>query len=248
MGKLHQLLAVESDLKEATRVVLEETTNVFSKKNNLFMGSNRKYTPFDDNDTTAYPEEDQELTTTVNERLEYTAEFVSKYLDALLQKESTNQEAKAAIEIDGKAITGELPATFLLGLESRLKELRVVYKTIPTLAQGTKWNEAPEIGKDVYVMEHPEQKFKTAKGFRHLVLVEATQYHPAQIEKWEEVENVGIYEKNIWSGMVTSARKAELLKRVDDLIVAVKQARQRANNVDVTKTSVASILFDYINK
>jgi hypothetical protein len=247
MGKLHQLLAVESDLKESQKVVCEETVNVFTKKGNLFMGSNRKYEPFDAEDTTEYPEENQEITTTVPARLQYTEDFVAPYWDALLQKETTNQEAVAAIEINGQVITAELPATFLLGLETRLKELRNVYKAIPTLDQGVKWEEAPSIGEHVYIRVHPDKKLKTAKTFRHQILVEATQHHPAQVEKWDDTKDVGMFTKSIWSGMTTSAHKAELLKRVDDLIVATKKARQKANNINVKKVEVAKDLFGYIN-
>lgn len=248
MGKLHQLLAVESDLKDRQKIVVDETINTFNKKQNLFFGSNRKYKPFDESDTTEYPEEDVEMTTTVEQRLDYTEGFVIPYIDALLQKEVTNQEAKASIEIDGKALTDPLPATFLLGLESRLKELRNVYKVIPTLTQGVKWQPAPDLGDDVFIQSHPEKKFKTRKTFQHKVLVEPTEHHPAQIEKWEEVENVGIYEKNVWSGLVTSARKAEMLDRIDKLLVAVKQARQKANNIDVKPVHIGKTLFDYITE
>lgn len=247
MGKLHQLLAVESDLKESTKLVMDETSKVFSNKHDLFFGFNRKYKPFDAEDNTEYPEDNSELGSTVAERLDYTRGFVTPYIDAVLQKEATNQNAKAAIEIDGKAITGELPATFLLGLETRLKELRNVYKTIPTLNQGIKWMPAPDLGKDVFKMVNPEKKFKTAKTFRHQILVEATEHHPAQVEKWDDTKDVGVYEKNIWSGLVTSAKKAELLKNIDTLIVETKKARQRANNIDVSKMSVANDLFNYIH-
>jgi hypothetical protein len=247
MGKLHQLLAVESDLKESLKLVMEETTKVFSSKHDLFFGSHRKYKPFDSEDNTEYPEDNSEMGSTVADRLAYTKGFVTPYIDAVLQKESTNQNAKAAIEIDGKPITGELPATFLLGLESRLKELRGVYKAIPTLSQGVKWEPATNIGENVFKMSNPEKKLKTAKTFRHQILVEATEHHPAQVEKWDDTKDVGIYEKNIWSGLVTSATKAKLLKRIDTLIVAVKKARQKANNVDVSKVNVAEDLFNYIH-
>ena len=247
MGKLHQLLAVESDLKDAQKLVLDETSSIFGSKHNLFFGSNRKYKPFDSNDNTVYPEENMEMTTTVDDRLDYTQGFVSKYIDAVLQKESTNQHAKAAIEIDGKDITPELPATFLLGLENRLKELRHVYKMVPTLPQGIKWELASELGAHTYKMVNPEQKFKTRKTFQHKILVDATEFHPAQIEKWEETENTGLYEKNAWSGMVTSARKAQMLKKIDNLIVATKKARQKANDIKVEPAKIADDLFAYIH-
>ena len=71
---------------------------------------------------------------------------------------------------------------------------------------------------------------------------------PAVIDKWEEVENVGKYTKKHWSGAVTSARKSELLGRIDNLLRAVKKARQRANSTEVVSMSVGNSLFEYISK
>jgi hypothetical protein len=248
MGKLHQLLAVESDLDNIQKNALEESRIVFAKKQQLFFGWIKRLEVFDANDTTVYPEERFEMTTTVDDRLNFQNEFVVKYLDALLQKESTNQNAKAAITINGKDITSELPATYLLGLEKKLVMIRAVYHAIPTLPQGVRWKEDPEIGENIYRAMDKDEKFKTKKCFKHQILVEPTDHHPAQIEKWEEQENVGKYITEKWSGMVTSAKKAKLLKRLDKLIIAVKKARQKANDIDASKDKVGQLLFDYIHQ
>jgi len=248
MSKLHQLLAVESDLDNAQTKVLEETTTIFAKKGQLFVGAIKKLEVFDENDTTVYPEERFELTTTVDDRLDYQNKFIIDYFDALLRKETTNQEAKAAINIDGKDITGELPATFLLALEKKLIRVRSVYLSIPTLQQGIRWEIDSSLGENIFRAKDPEIKFKTKKVFKHQILVDATEHHPAQIEKWEEQENIGRYITEKWSGLITSSRKAELLKRVDKLIIAVKKARQKANDITASKDKVGELLFDYIHK
>lgn len=246
MSKLHELLAVESDLEGQARNILIETKKVFSEKPALFTGGVRTYKPFVD-DGIAYPEEHQALTTTVGDKLEYSAKTIEKYYDALLQKEATNQVAKSDIVIDGVTIGSNLPATFLLGLESRLKQLREVYAAIPTLAMGTEWKEANDKGEGVWAIVHPEESMKTQKTTKSKVLYEATEHHPAQIDKWEETENVGKYTKFVWSGMVTPARKSHLLSNIDKLIGAVKKARQRANSVEVEKVNLGKTLMDYIN-
>ena len=247
MGKLHQLLAVEPDLDGAYKNVLQETQVVFEKKANLFFGSIKTLKMFDENDTTKYTDERHELTTTVPKRLDYQNDFIAKYLDALLQKEATNQYAVADLIIDGITLGTELPATFLLALEKRLVTIRAVYKTIPTLPQGVTWEVDTTVGTDIFKTVHPDVKFKTKKTFVHKVLYEATKEHPAQIEKWDETENVGEYSIDTWSGLISSAYKAEMLKRIDDLIIAVKKARQKANSCDVVKTTIGAKLMDYIN-
>lgn len=247
MAKLHELLAVEADLEGRCKAILGETTKVFKEKGNLFSGSIRTYTPFVD-DGVDYPQEHLALATTVGERLSYTMETVSKYYDAILQKESTNQLAKADLVVDGDVIAADLPATFLLGMESRLKLVRSAYANIPTLELSKEWKLDEGKGTGVYVIVHPEESFKTQKTMKSQVLYEATKEHPAQIEKWDETENVGKYTKTLWSGMITPARKSELLGRIDKLIVAVKKARQRANATQVNKVNIGSILAEYINK
>ncbi len=245
-GKLHELLAVEADLEGRARTIMEETRKVFKDKPALFMGAVRTYQPFVE-DGISYPEEHQSLTTTVGEKLDYAGEAIARYYDAILQKESTNQVATADLVVNGALIAENLPATFLLGMETRLRKLRDVYAMIPTLAVGTEWQLDEGKGKGVYSTVHPEEKMKTQRTTKSAVLYEATEHHPAQIDKWEETENVGKYVKHIWSGMVTPSRKSELLDRIDTLIGAVKKARQRANAVEVMNVSIGKKLIDFIN-
>jgi len=253
-GKLHELLAVESDLEGRARNIMNETRKVFSDKAVLFMGAVRSYNPFVD-DGIDYPSEYQELTSTVDEKLSYTGKTIVQYYDALLQKEATNQVAKADLIVDGVVIASNLPATFLLGMESRLRKVREVYEKIPTLSIGTEWQKDESKGEGVWCVAHPEETMKTEKTVKSKVLYDAKfpkaneggQSIPAVIDKWTETVNVGKYTKHVWSGMVSPARKSELLDRIDTLLRAVKKARQRANSTEVVKVNVGKALMDYIN-
>ncbi len=255
MAKLHEVLAVESDLEGKYKRVCDEAKKVFKDKPSHFIGYTRELNMFSD-DGIEYPVEQQEMATTVADKLGYIQGSISSYINALCQKESTNQKATAKIIIDGVELTGDLPATFLLGMESRLKYIRGVYETIPTLPVNVGWEEAPAVGESVFVTKHPEEKLKTSRTFKSKVLVPAQfpkdgergDSLPAQIEKWEEVENVGKFVKTIWSGMMPSSKKAKMLGRIDILIKAVKQARQRANTTEVQRCGgLGGVFMDYIN-
>ena len=254
MAKLHELLAVEGDLEGSYKKIIEEAKTTFSKRADHFFGFHRKCEMYDES-ATAPPDEYKEMDTTVQDKLNYTQDFIVRYFDAVLQKEQTNQEAKADLIVDGEVISTDLPATFLLGLESRLKAVRSMYETLPTLPPGVKWEKDPTRGKDIWVTAHPEKKPKTAKTFQHKVLVpaqfpkegEGGQSLPAQIEKWEETITVGMYVKTVWSGMVTPAQKSDYLSRIDKLIRATKKARQRANSTQVIKRTIGEKLFNFIN-
>jgi len=246
-SRLHQILAVESDLEGKYKRTCEETKKTFGKAA-MFTGAHRKLVSFDDSDKTEWPEENQAMTTTVHERMDFTGDVISKYFDALFQKEATNQHASADLMVDGVSLGIALPATFLLALESRLKYVRTVYEALPTLQAGIDWEKAEDKGEDVWRMKHPEEKIKTKMTFKSQVLVEPTEHHPAQIEKWEEQVPVGKFVKNVWCSMITSHEKSQILGRIDKLLQATKQARQRANAQEIIKGNIGKAVVDFINR
>lgn len=245
-SKLHELLAVEGDVAGANKSILTETFKVFTKKLELFEGFTRKLAMFEEG-LPEPPIEIKEIDTTVNKRLDYQKAFVIRYLDLVLQKEATNQNAKADIEVDGVIIAKDIPATFLLGLETKLKQLRDVYSVIPTLPPGIKWIKDKTKGDDVYVTEIPEEQFKTENEIVPQILYEATEHHPAQVDKIKQVKNVGKYSKTKWTGTISAAEKSAKIGRIDKLLRGVKKARQRANTETVVKRTIGKELFDYIN-
>lgn len=246
MSKLHELLAVESDLEGSYKKIFEEAAHTFAKKPNKFMAFHKRYEPFEDGVDKQQPSEQLALDTTVMEKLEYVMNFATRYYDALLQKETTNQFAKSDITINGKTIAKDVPATMLLGLESRLKHIRNLIESVPTLPPGIEWKLDKAIGKNVYKRIHPEVKNRTQKQFKSQVLYDATEQHPAQIEKWEETVAIGKYITEHWSGMISSAEKSTLLARVDTLIRAIKKARQRANCQEVANVHIGKSLIGFI--
>ena len=247
-AQLHELLAVESDLENVCKKVLQEGKDTFKKKVDHFEGWHRRNEMLrsDGNTPPAKPDEHKELVSTVRKKFDYVIKAVVRYYDAVLQKEATNQTAVADLTVDGKVIGENLPATFLLGLESKLKHVREVFDAVPTLPPGIAWEVDESQGQGVYRMKHPEKLERTQKVFKSQILVEPTEHHPAQIEKWDENEVIGHFIREKFSGMISPAEKSELLGRVDKLIRAVKKARQRANKAEVVKNRIGNKLFDYI--
>lgn len=247
--KLHEVLAVESDLETTAKKVITEARNTFSKKHDHFIGVHKKLRMFDEQrqHEEAGAEEHKELVTSVGGKLKHVEKHTSRWFDALLQKERTNQDAKADLVVDGEVLLEDAPATWLLGMEKRLKLLRGVYEDIPTRAPGFSWIQDSERGAGVYRSEHLEKKDKTEKTMNHKVIVPATKEHPAQVEKWSDNVKVGVFEIERWTSMLSPAEKSRLLDRIDKLIRACKKARQRANQTDVVKLSVAKKLFEFID-
>lgn len=252
MTKLHEVLAVEPDKEGIAKRMIDETRDVFKNKHHIFNGLTKSLKMDTSDESNSSLEEASaeiiEVTTTVPERLAYTESSISDWLDVVLTKEAGNQgEAKADIVIDGETIAADLPATFLLGLEKKLKHIRDMYDSIPTLPPSLVWEKDENAQENVYRSRNDDIKTKTQKRPQFRVLYDATPEHPAQVEKWMEEVVVGRYTTTHQSGMIPAHRKASMMGRLDKLIQAVKQARMRANSVQVENLSVGSKLFDYIN-
>lgn len=247
MPELHELLAVEGDLKGEKDKIREETGKVFGKKEAYFQGKLRKLKMFDEARKQEETEERSSLVTTVKDKLDYMSKSSSRYWDLRLQKESANQEAKANIVIDGKTIAENVPVVFLLSMEEELKQLRKLYDTIPTLAPGVEWEKDPIMGDNIWKSKHPIETLKTEKKIDHKIIVPATEHHPAQVSEWTDDRPVGKYISETWCGMLSPAEKSIMLGKIDKVLRAIKKARQRANNQEVKKLHIGSIIFDYIH-
>jgi hypothetical protein len=246
MSKLHELLAVEGDLHGIAKKMMDETIKTFGKPEH-FQGYHKHLEMFNEEEQgKVVADEYKEMVTTVPDKLEYLGKSVANYFDAVLQKEATNQNAKADLVIDGVVIGTDVPATFLLGLENKMKELRNVLEAAPTLPPGNAWEKDETLGNGVYRLVNPVVTMKTAKQIQHKVLYQATDKHPAQIEKWDEQVNVGKYITNVQNGMLSPADKSRILGKCDKLIQAVKKARMQANNTDVVSATIGEKIFDFI--
>lgn len=247
-AKLHELLAVESDLMNTAEKVVQETIVTFTKKTNHFIGHTKWLKMLDE---ARQPEaegasETKEIVETVPSKLTYAVKSLVKYWDAVLQKEATNQTASADLVIDGEVLATSLPATWYLGMETRLKKLRAILEAIPTHEPGIDWVLDPERGQDIYKSADTIKTRREEKDFAHKVLYDATKEHPAQIEKWTENKVVGTYFLQKWATTVSPAKKSVYLARCDKLMRAVKKARQRANEAEASKLKVSKTLVDYV--
>lgn len=243
MGKLHEVLSVEPDLKAAAMRAMNNIKALFSSGQGRFVGQVRRYRPLEEDGPT-FADDSTSLSTTVMAEL---AEFLKPYgrwMDAALQKEITNRETGANIVIDGKVVLGNMTAPSLLNIESKLAELRSIYTAIPTNDPAEQWDWDKANG--CYIAG-PKVTYRGRKVRKSHVLYEATPEHPAQVESYTEDIRVGQWDSMLYSGMITPTNKREILERLDNLIRATKQARQRANNIDATTDEYADALFAYIN-
>jgi hypothetical protein len=244
MGKLHEVLAVENEVKGTADSILAETRTTFSKKPDHFLGQNRHYNPVND-DGEKFNDENKEMVTTVRDKLDHTEDYVGRLLDIIYQKEEANTRAKADLVVNGIVLHKEVPATVLLSFETKLRGLREVYREIPTLEPGEQWK--PDNDRANTFISTVQSTYRTQKVLKAIVLYPHTDKHPAQVEKNMVDERVGTWLTTRWSGQMRPIDKSQLLERLDVLIAAVKKARCRANEVEAGNATIAKKLFQFIN-
>ncbi|QIG66777.1 hypothetical protein EVB27_107 [Rhizobium phage RHph_TM16] len=241
MAKLHELLAVEQDLlKTATAMTLDAQTT-FAKKPDHFLGQTRSTTYFADERSPENTSETKAIVTNVDERLGYALRHFGKYIDAVLQKDVANTQAKADLIVNGVTLATGVPGVYLLGLEQKLLAIRPMIEAIPTLAPGVVWKTDDQAGPGYYVSD-PSDQIKTEKVQEHKVLYDATDKHPAQIKEYTVDKNVAKISTIHRSGMWTPLKKATVLGNLDTMIQAVKKARMRANAQEVGNETIADKL------
>ncbi len=247
MSKLHEVLAVEASLSGVATKLIKESIKSLNK-DNLFTGEVKSHKIFSETDQhLVQAPQERAVTTTVKDNLEYLfKEGLVPFWDAVYQKDEANQRATADIIIDGKVIAEGIAGTTLLGMESKLGSLLEVFNAVPTLAPGISWKQDPNQSEGIYFNPVEEERMQSVKVPDHKVLYDATDRHPAQIEKFETIQHIGKFTLKTFSGMVSPHEKAKLIKRLQVLISAVKQARQRANCVEIKDVHVGQALTDYL--
>lgn len=247
--KLHELLAAERTVTNASTLLLKETESKFGK-DHFFAGNDKTLRLINDSPIKDAMEqaarETRPLTTTVPDTLEYFFKSWAKSEDLLFQKNRTNQKAIADIEFNGDVIAKDIPVDELMGLESRLEVLRGLIQKTPTLDASKKWVKDINQGDHVWKTEQPEVATKTEKEVSSVVLYAATDKHPAQIKEVSKDVVVGSFSNMRFSGAITSRAKADALKNIDILISEVKKARTRANNVDVEIVNIGDVVTSLI--
>lgn len=249
---LHEILAVEQEYKANAERARSQSVETFRSKQIHFTGLRRTFRPFAVDEQTGDSgqerlEAETRLVKTVPDELESTLAVVGKAIDLGLMVDEANTRAKADIAIGGKVLASQVPATFLLQLEKRLKEIRSLLKETPTFDPVKLWSVDPGADKKHVLRAEPVTTIRKQRNRKYNVMVEATKEHPAQVDIVEVDQPVGEIRSYEWTGMLSSRQKSDLLERVEQLLTAVKQARSRANAVPIDpQMRIAGVLKDYL--
>lgn len=243
-GQLHQILAKIADAEKKARLTLTEAIGTF-KRSERFLGKVRTLKMFDaDRQKEEGLPEQSVVATTVGEKLDYLVETaIVPWIDMVVTKEATCQVAKADLKIGNKTFTG-VPGTALLALESRFTEIRATLLEIPTLSPGISWSKSDD--REGLYTAPPTSTNKTEKKLVPIVLYPHSDKHPAQVKEATEDKVVGSYTDIVSSGMMPVREKANILQRIDEVIAAIKDARQRANCAEIIDVKIGKDIMNFI--
>ncbi|MBT8496213.1 MAG: hypothetical protein KJO07_24425 [Deltaproteobacteria bacterium] len=249
---LHEILAVEQDLKGNAERARTHALESFRSKQTHYTGLRRTFRPFavEENaeDLAAERlEAETKLAKTVAGELDSALAIAGEAMTVGFQIDEANTRARADIVVDGETVASEVPATFLLQLERRLREVRSMFREAPTFDPVRLWTADPDADRPHVLRAEPVTTIRKARTRKYNLMVAATVEHPAQVDIVEIDEPVGEIRSYEWTGKLSIAKKTALLDQVDKLIAAVKQARSRANATPVdTERKVGKALTNFL--
>lgn len=249
MAKLHELLAAEKTPTGAWNQLLADTLKKFGNPDQFYSGYSKSLSMIEESPSNAAVEaqarEEKPVITTVHDTLEYALDIFARAEDLQYQKNATNRKATGTVMWEGRPLLVDMPVDELLGLEARLTKIRELFAAMPTVDASKHWQPSPQ-GERVFELTFPEETTKTEKSVVPITLKEATKEHPAQVQVVTRDAVVGKYTTIKRTGAATALQKAEAIKRVDNLLVEIKQARMRANETEAVSDKVASKLVNLL--
>lgn len=246
--QLHEVLAAEKTVMSKFQALYAHDLGKLGKEH-FFTGHIKVLKMINDSPANAVLEaaarEEKLVVTNVYDTVKWTTDAWADSENLLATKNRSNQNARADILVGERVIANDVPVDELMGLENRLVQLRDLIKAAPTLDAAKNWENIP--GQSKYLWKaNPEVTTKTEKIIDVKELTAATDKFPAQVKEFTRDEVVGQFTRTVFSGATTTIAKSESLTRVEALIVAVKQARTRANNVPVTKVEIGRDIVDFL--
>lgn len=229
MAKLHELLAVEGQLKGQAQATRTELAATFEKKRHLFEEKVTVFQPVEES-AEAKREQQSDIQTSVRKELDWIKDIWAKALDVSLQVQEGCTAARADVVLDnGMIVMRNAPVLALLELEKRAGEFQELVSAVPTLDPAKGFSLDAQRGSGIYKAREVS-KTRTRKAQRPLVLYPATPEHPAQTQLITEDVAVGTVVEQEWSSLITPTEKADMITRAEELRRAIKKARMRAND------------------
>lgn len=237
---LNQIIAVVSGKKSKAESLLTAVHHGLDA--GAITGLSRVYRPVEDDGEQLQPEGCR-VQVLVFEALREVCSELGRYYDVVATQEWGNRTASADVVVDGDIVLTTVPVTVLLFLEKRLQDLRTFIGKLPTLPKDRQWGWNSNT--NCFASEQEETR-RTKKVDVPVVLYEATNEHPAQVQLVKDDRLLGYWTKTDFSGAIPAQQGSEMLRRCEKLLEAVKVAREAANSIEVEQRNIGESVLDFV--
>jgi hypothetical protein len=260
--KLNVLLALTDQLRHVYKNMVSDFQKFFNKSQGSFLGEQRTYTARDGMIDDPKKRGTVLVVTTVKEKLDYFIENSEKFIDALFSQEKTNASGNVSAEliIEGKS-WGLFTSLELLRLKSLLESkdmgsLEPMLAEIPVRSDSEIWEETDNdeySGREIYQTKLYEGVAKTT--IKTPFILDDPNVNPdklpanyqAPIVTRDEVQELGDYTRQDYSGEWTHRQRASALKRRSLMLTAITEALKVANEAEIIESELtAKRIFEYI--
>lgn len=242
MPKLNQINAIVTSRKgEAEKTVTEAYKLI--QKEQLFAGRERTYRALDEINGQKLPPESQKVQQRADDLIKQAVAKWTELWNLVLTQDTGNQQARADIVVEGKAIMANVPVTTLLFLDKQVNDLETFVSKLPTPDPAEEWSHDPNSG---LLKSKATESIRTSKEPTVVVKYAATKEHPAQTELIYKDVAVGTWTQILYSGSIQTDKKNAMLARIKKLQDAIKIAREQANLLEVERQKAGEPLMAYV--
>lgn len=238
---LNKILAVEKGIKQRANTAVTELHKV-AQQPTLFNGHTKTYEKKVE-DAVQQPPQSQKVAYRADEVIASVQRTLTELFDVTASKEYGNQTARADLIVDGTAILTGVPATYFLFLDKQLTDLRTFVDKIVELDPAVDWTPDPNSG---LFRSNEVRTHHTNKVTEHLVIVPATEHHPANVQPVSKDVVVGEWATTRHSGAIPATQKKKMLERIQKLLDAVKVGLEQANMTPVADVKTGNAVLNYI--
>lgn len=250
--KLNVLLAKTDQLAAIIKANIGDTIDKFKNKQTLYRGERKSYKERSPEYADPNQELDKGVNSTVGETLAYLFKLADNFLSAKLDQEATNcsNTAKAELIINNESY-GEFTTGELMALKGFFEQqiFKDMLGNMPTMSLSERWSKSysPEYERRA-VFESPIQKWmaKVTEVYQ-VPHFDPQGKQPAVIVNEKKTIEVADVERQLFTGEISHVEKAYMIARLSEITIAIKEALERANSVEVVKSNLnIKKLFQYL--
>ena len=260
MAKMNVLLAKTDHLASSFKKGISEYGKFFREKQGAFKGEKKTYTAKDGTIDLPNERKNENVVTTVDEKLDYLVDTSKDYINALFSQEKTNAQSGVSVPlvVDGIEF-GNFSALELLRLKSLLEsgDIESMYSNIPVRPDNENWVPTTNdlyTGRQIFESELVTGTKKSTQKESYILpdpniekLGKDAKYTP-QIASKDTIIDLGNYTFQKFSGEYTHRQRAEILKRRTKILTATIEALKTINDTEsISSDMTASKLFGYLH-